>query len=102
MWYASSWIPAKWLPNVLNSIVSSLPAIMSLREVRISVVEERKKEENELVEGEEDNPVTSNMANRHMWLSYWACWPILAVTTVAIHSLPDHHLIQKIPLVEVQ
>lgn len=90
MWHVGGFLPADAVAELLGIIVTALPAVFSLYEVRAAVG--RSERGGDAETGDATMPHFS-ADRRHVWLSYWACWPVLASAEAAISWLPEHHFV---------
>lgn len=90
LWYSSGLLPPHVLVLVVTHLITTIPAFFSL--LVISNADDAGKgsapSRSRQSRYEQSVIPTTNVKMHRLWLSYWACWPALAVFEAGVGAVP--------------
>eukprot|EP00928_Gymnodinium_smaydae_P061625 TRINITY_DN45666_c0_g1_i1.p1 TRINITY_DN45666_c0_g1~~TRINITY_DN45666_c0_g1_i1.p1 ORF type:complete len:658 (+),score=170.09 TRINITY_DN45666_c0_g1_i1:162-2135(+) len=91
IWYGSGLLSPEWLSSVLTQAITAVPAVLSALVLSRALLlrdASPKGARRAAARADGDEP-SAGMAPMRLWLSYWSCWPLLAVLEAALDVLPS-------------
>mmetsp|Transcript_127705 Transcript_127705/g.238692 ORF Transcript_127705/g.238692 Transcript_127705/m.238692 type:complete len:563 (+) Transcript_127705:93-1781(+) len=89
LWYGCGRLPSEWLPWCLTHAITTIPTLFSLLTISCAPPPKADATPSTPTSARSRVPAfpTTNIELHRLWLSYWACWPALAVFEAGVSGI---------------
>lgn len=88
LWYSSGFLTPHLLIESVTHLITTFPTLISLLVISNAADNEAKKKADRRRSTGQSIVPSTNLQMQRLWLSYWACWPTLAVFEAGVSTIP--------------